>query len=85
MGFDICMRSIAVAGKAMGMSNSRITEITGLPKGTINATYRKALERGFDPDTVPWNLCDAMLADAPRSGRPRKQEPKDPITPELTS
>ncbi|KAJ5153797.1 uncharacterized protein N7500_009236 [Penicillium coprophilum] len=73
MGHDIAKRAIVVACKANGISTTTISEQLGLPKRTIDGIYQRALENGFDPHSHPWNISDAILADAPRSGRPTKQ------------
>ncbi|CAG8126335.1 unnamed protein product [Penicillium nalgiovense] len=73
MGHDISKRAIVVACRATGVSTATISELSGLPKRTVNRIYERALEHGFDPNSRPWNISDAMLADAPRSGRPTKQ------------
>ncbi|KGO78312.1 hypothetical protein PITC_059250 [Penicillium italicum] len=73
MGHDIAKRAVVVTCKATGLSTATVSELSGLPKRTVNRIYEKALANGFDPDSRPWNLSEAMLADAPRSGRPTKQ------------
>ncbi|KAJ5193324.1 hypothetical protein N7449_009466 [Penicillium cf. viridicatum] len=73
MGHDIAKRAMVVTCKATGLSTTTISELSGLSKRTVNRVYERALESGFDPDSRPWNISDAMLADAPRSGRPTKQ------------
>ncbi|KAJ5971347.1 uncharacterized protein N7479_001265 [Penicillium vulpinum] len=65
MGHDIYKRAIIVACKANGVNTTTLSEQVGLQS--------KAIENGFDPESRPWNISDAMLADAPRSGRPTKQ------------
>jgi transposase len=73
MGHDIAKRAIVVACKANGISNTTISEQIGLSASTIRNIYQRALENGFDPNSRPWTISDAMLADAPRSGRPTKR------------
>ncbi|KAJ5237970.1 hypothetical protein N7489_008061 [Penicillium chrysogenum] len=73
MGHDISKRAIVVACRATGVSSATISELSGLPKRTVDRIYERALKHGFDPNSRPWNISDAMLADAPRSGRPTKQ------------
>ncbi|KAJ5967295.1 hypothetical protein N7501_003543 [Penicillium viridicatum] len=73
MGHDIAKRSVVVTSKAAGVSSATIAEIVGLSKRTVDRIYERALARGFDASLRPWNISDAMLADAPRSGRPKKQ------------
>ena len=41
---------------------------------TVNRLVDKALERGFDPQASPPIILDIHVSDAPRSGRPSKQE-----------
>ncbi|CAG8909873.1 unnamed protein product [Penicillium egyptiacum] len=73
MGHDVSKRTIVVTYKATGLSTTTISAISGLPRRTIDRIYERALKNGFDPNSLPWNPSDAMLADAPRSGRPTKQ------------
>ncbi|KAJ5199898.1 hypothetical protein N7472_005102 [Penicillium cf. griseofulvum] len=73
MGHDIAKRSVVVTSKAAGVSSATIAEIVGLSKRTVDRIYERALAKGFDPSLRPWNISDAMLTDAPRSGRPKKQ------------
>ncbi|KAJ5436667.1 hypothetical protein N7445_007552 [Penicillium cf. griseofulvum] len=73
MGHDIAKRSVVVTSKAAGVSSATIAEVVGLSKRTVDRIYERALAKGFDAALRPWNISDAMLADAPRSGRPKKQ------------
>src|SRR4051812_33050601 len=72
--FDIATRALIVAYKADGKSNNEITGLTGVEKRVINRIYARAIERGFDPGERPIKLVDKYLQDAPRSGRPSKQQ-----------
>ncbi|KAJ5761742.1 uncharacterized protein N7511_005124 [Penicillium nucicola] len=71
MGHDIAKRSVVVTSKAAGVRSADIAEIVGLTKRTVDRIYERALAKGFDATLRPWNISDAMLADAPRSGRPK--------------
>ncbi|CRL24725.1 Transposase, Tc1-like [Penicillium camemberti] len=73
MGHDIAKRAMVVTCKATGLSTTTISELSGLSKRTINRIYERALANGFDPNARPWNISEAMLADAPRPGRPLKR------------
>ncbi|KAG0154548.1 hypothetical protein PDIDSM_116 [Penicillium digitatum] len=73
MGHDIAKRAIVVTCKATGLSTATVSELSGLSTRTVNRIYERALANGFNPNSRPWNISDAMLADAPRSGRPKKQ------------
>ncbi|KAJ5511785.1 hypothetical protein N7453_003888 [Penicillium expansum] len=76
MGHDIAKRSVVVTSKAAGVSSAIIAEMVGLSKRTVDRIYERALVKGFDASLRPWNISDAMLAEAPRSGRPKKQSPE---------
>lgn len=47
--------------------------LTGLPIRTVNRIFATALERGFDPQSRPLTIKNALVEDAPRPGRPTKQ------------
>lgn len=71
---DIATRATVVALRAYtDKSSSQIAAITGLSVSTVNRIYAKAIERGFDPHRGV--IEDAYVIDAPRSGRPTKQDP----------
>ncbi|OAX81454.1 hypothetical protein ACJ72_04204 [Emergomyces africanus] len=71
---DIATRSVVVALKSICEKTSiEISGITGLSVRAINLIYARAIERGFDPNARPFVIRDAWLADAPRSGRPKKK------------
>lgn len=72
--FDIATRALVVAYKADGKTNLEIMGLTGIEKRTINRIYARAIERGFDPSERPLVLLNKYLEDAPRSGRPSKQQ-----------
>lgn len=70
---DIATRATVVALKAYtDKSSLQIAAITGLSVSTINRIYAKAIERGFEPNHTV--IEDKYVADAPRSGRPTKQD-----------
>lgn len=70
---DVATRAAAVALKAYtDKTSSQIAAITGLSVSTINRIYAKAIERGFEPHHNV--IEDAYVVDAPRSGRPTKQD-----------
>ncbi|EUC47272.1 hypothetical protein COCMIDRAFT_3691 [Bipolaris oryzae ATCC 44560] len=65
-----------------GKSTAQISEITGVPQRTINEIYRRACQRGFDPNAPLIKILPEYLEDAPRAGRPRKREAVQEATPE---
>ena len=80
---DIATRAFVVALKSSGGKTSvEIAEATGLSVRQINRIYARAIERGFDPNHRPFQVQDAHLVDAPRSGRLSKQtdDAKERIT-----
>jgi hypothetical protein len=51
--FDLATRALIIAYKADGKTNQEIIGLTGAEKRTINSIYARAIERGFDPASVP--------------------------------
>jgi transposase len=68
--YETATRAQVVALKLAGISNTRILELTGLEKATVNAILRRAIERGLDTKALPARILDIHVADAKRSGRP---------------
>lgn len=50
-----------------------VSELFGIPIRTLQGLYSRAKQRGFDPSHHPLEVLGQFIADAPRSGRPRKQ------------
>ncbi|EDU51052.1 hypothetical protein PtrM4_151580 [Pyrenophora tritici-repentis] len=48
--------------------------ITGISPRTIDSIYGRACQRGFEPNSPTIKLLPEYLEDAPRAGRPSKQE-----------
>ena len=73
---DISTRALVVTlmSPFVGKSTAEISALTGIPPRTIRTIYRRACERGYDPNASIVKLPVEVLEDAPRSGRPRKQE-----------
>lgn len=62
------------------MDNKQIEAITGMTPRTVNHLVDTALERGFDPQASPPVILDIYVSDAPKPGRPSKQnEHKDTV------
>ncbi|KAJ5211837.1 uncharacterized protein N7498_003483 [Penicillium cinerascens] len=74
--YDIAMRAVVITMKALGIPPLTISAMTGIPTRTINTIWDRAIERGFNPRQQPLIVTDAYVADAPRSGRPKKQTPE---------
>jgi transposase len=72
---DLATRALIVTLKApcAGKSTAEISAITGISTRTINSIYARAIERGFEPNSVPLVIRDEWLQDASRSGRPTKK------------
>lgn len=81
MPTDIATRALIIGLKSSGKTSTEVSELTRISVRTINDIYARAIKRGFDPNLRPLEICDAYLADAPRSGRPKKQttEARDKI------
>jgi hypothetical protein len=73
---DLSTRALIVTLKSPfgGKSTSQISAITGISPRTIDAIYGRACQRGFEPNGPTIKLLPEYLEDAPRIGRPRKQE-----------
>ncbi|EOA80980.1 uncharacterized protein SETTUDRAFT_24493 [Exserohilum turcica Et28A] len=73
---DISTRSFIVALKSPfgGRSTREIAEMTGISPRTIDSIYGRACQRGFEPNARLIKILPQYLEDAPRAGRPRKQE-----------
>lgn len=76
---DIATRALVVTLKAEGRTTLNIAERTTLNPRTIDRIYARAIDAGFDPAAKPLTICDAYLADKPRSGRPTKQDEETKI------
>ena len=73
---DLSTRALIVTLKSPfgGKSTTQISAITGISPRTIDAIYGRACQRGFEPNAPMIKLLSEHLKDAPRAGRPRKQE-----------
>jgi transposase len=69
--YDVSTRAQALALKAYGASNAEILAATGIQKTTLSQIFDRAIERGFTPGGP---ILDQYVADAPKPGRPRKQD-----------
>jgi transposase len=74
--YDIATRTAAIMMSVFGVEPRHISDWTGIPTETVKTIYKRAIERGFDPSQRPFTLIDAYVADASRSGRPRKHTPE---------
>lgn len=73
--WDMATRAQILALKAFGHKNEEIAEKLGFKKtgqslSTVYNIWKRAKERGFDPENPI--VLDHHVKDAPRSGRPRK-------------
>ncbi|KAJ5899945.1 hypothetical protein N7495_004689 [Penicillium taxi] len=74
MKTDLAIRAQVVSLKAFTeLTSSEIATMTGLSKSSVNSIYARAKERGFDHN-LDCAIYDRYVEDAPRSGRPQKQE-----------
>ena len=73
---NISTRALIVTLKSPfgGKSTTQISAITGISPRTIDSIYGRACQRGFKPNAPIINILPEYLEDAPRAGRPRKQE-----------
>lgn len=79
MRYDIATKAQAMTLKVFGASNQEIENITGIKQRTMAYIYDRAVQRGFDPNAEHPTLRDYHFAEAPRSGRPRKDESKGDV------
>lgn len=73
--WDLATRAQILALKAFGHKNEEIAQKLGFAKtgqsmSTVYNIWKRAKERGFDPENPI--VLDHHVKDAPRSGRPRK-------------
>lgn len=74
MGADLATRAQVISLKAFTQKTfAEIAYITGLSDPTTRRIFARAIERGFEPDVNPV-ILDEYVKDAPRSGRPTKQD-----------
>ncbi|KAG9388943.1 hypothetical protein A1F94_001836 [Pyrenophora tritici-repentis] len=73
---ELSTRALIVTLKSPfgGKSTTQISAITEISPRTIDAIYGRACQRGFEPNAPMIKLLSEHLEDAPRAGRPRKQE-----------
>ncbi|KAK3897123.1 hypothetical protein C8A05DRAFT_20049 [Staphylotrichum tortipilum] len=72
---DIATRASALLLRlVLHQDNKTIESLTGLKPRTVDLIAQRALERCFDPTASPPLILDIHVQDAPRSGRPHKQE-----------
>ncbi|KAH9872761.1 hypothetical protein J1614_005155 [Plenodomus biglobosus] len=76
---DVPTRALIIALKSppVGKSSARISELTGVDPRTIDRVYSRAIAAGFEPNVLPLKLLPKHVEDAPRSGRPVKEQTKD--------
>jgi transposase len=71
---DTATRAQIVALKGFGATTAEIHRFLNIPISTINTLFRRAIDRGYNPDAENPILLLEHVADAARDGRPRKQE-----------
>lgn len=73
MGINNANRASILALRASGLTTAQVEELTGFAQRTIRHIYNRAISRGFDPAARPFLILDEHVADAKRTGRPRKR------------
>ncbi|KAK0722865.1 hypothetical protein B0T26DRAFT_641157, partial [Lasiosphaeria miniovina] len=74
---DTVTRAQALTLKAVGLTNTQIQQVTGIPPRTLNDILDRAIKAGYEPitsDGALGRLDSSHVANAPKSGRPSKQE-----------
>ena len=64
---------LVLKSSIVGWSGTQIEDMLGVNRSTVNRIFKRAIKRGFDPNSRPLVLKDEFVVDAPRSGRPTKQ------------
>lgn len=64
---------VTLMSASVGRSSAEVARLTGMPARNVRYIFSRAVSRGFIPDSVPLNLLDKHIEDAPRKGRPTKQ------------
>jgi transposase len=80
--YNNATRAQALTLKLAGVSNAKITSITGIKTRNLNLLYQKVISYSLDPSENT-KLLDIHVQDAARSGRPKKQT--DTIKEEILS
>ena len=70
--YDNTTRAQALTLKLAGVSNAKITSITGIKTRNLNSLYQKAILCGLDPSEDA-KLLDIHVQDATHSERLKKQ------------
>lgn len=78
---DLSTRAFVLALKTYTTKTSaEIAAICNLSKSSVDRIYGRACQRGYYPNLIPVVVKDSYLEDAPRSGRPSKQDQiKEPV------
>ncbi|KAH0498585.1 hypothetical protein TgHK011_005835 [Trichoderma gracile] len=72
---DTAIRGAILALKATtDLSSTEIAQLLhGVSVRQVNRVYSRAIKAGFDPSARPLQITNALVADRPKSGRPRKK------------
>jgi helix-turn-helix protein len=70
--YDNTTRAQALTLKLVGVSNAKITFITGIKTQNLNSLYQKAISHGLNP-SEDTKLLDIHVQNAACSERPKKQ------------
>ncbi|KAK0750298.1 hypothetical protein B0T18DRAFT_389741 [Schizothecium vesticola] len=74
---DAATRAQALTLKAVGWTNAQIEATTGITSRTLTNILDRAIKAGFEPVTpegLMGRLSSEHVGNAPKVGRPRKQE-----------
>jgi len=72
--YDIATRAQALTFKLIfKVDNQQIQAMLGMPPSTVNRLVDRAIERGFNPEHS-MVILDKYVCDAPKTGRPSKQQ-----------
>lgn len=73
MAIDTTTQTLIIVLKSIGKPASEISKLIGVPVSTINSTYARTIQRGFDPAKRPLEI-DTYLVHS-RNTQRQMQEP----------
>lgn len=69
----LALRAQVIALRQVKIPGRQIEKITGISLRSQLDIWKRAIERGFDPNTIPSRITPDLIQDTPRPGRPLKR------------